>query len=81
MKRTTLILDKKNFIELKKFAASNQRTLTEIVNEFLRMGLDHFKNRKKNITKMTLPSYAMGLPKINISDRDQLEVIMEEKDQ
>ncbi len=58
MKRTTLILDAGLYAELKKRAAAEGRTLTEIVERTLRRGLaDHEKGRR---ARVPLPSYDLG---------------------
>ena len=58
MKRTTLILDRGIYAELKKRAAAEGRTLTEVVERALRLGLAaHAPGRR---ARVALPSYDLG---------------------
>ena len=56
MKRTTLLLDAALYAELKRLAAAEQRTLTEIVERALRAGLRLTRRR----TSHAIPSYDLG---------------------
>jgi hypothetical protein len=58
MRRTTLVLDAGLYAELKKRAAHEGRTLTEVVERALRLGLAaHAPVRR---ARMALPSYDLG---------------------
>lgn len=58
MKRTTLILDAALYAELKRRAAAEGRTLTEVTERTLRLGLAaHAAPRR---TRVSLPSYDLG---------------------
>jgi hypothetical protein len=58
MKRTTLLLDATLYAELKRRAAGEGRTLTEVVEHALRLGLDaHAPARRPRVH---LPSYDLG---------------------
>lgn len=57
MKRTTLILDTALLAELRRRAASEGRTLTEVVERTLRFGLSAPATRR---ARHTLPSYDLG---------------------
>ena len=57
MKRTTLLLDTALYAELKRRAANEQRTLTEIVERTLRAGLRTPRGRP---SRHTIPSYDLG---------------------
>ena len=58
MKRTTLLLDSALYTELKRRAADEGRTLTEVVARALRLGLDaHAPARRPRVH---LPSYDLG---------------------
>ncbi len=57
MKRTTLLLDAALYAELKRRAAAEGRTLTEVVEHALRRGLQTPPARR---TRRTLPSYDLG---------------------
>ena len=57
MKRTTLLLDPALYAELKRRAAAEGRTLTEVVERTLRLGLEAVPTRRARIA---LPSYDLG---------------------
>jgi hypothetical protein len=57
MKRTTLILDPVLYAELRRRAANEHRTLTEVVERTLRLGLAAPPARRRRVT---LPSYDLG---------------------
>ena len=58
MKRTTLILDPSLYADLKRRAAREGRTLTDVVEHALRLGLGAALPGRR--TRVTLPSYDMG---------------------
>ena len=58
MKRTTLILDNALYAELKRRAASEGRTLTDVVERVLRLGLSARAPARR--TRVVLPSYDLG---------------------
>ena len=58
MKRTTLVLDDGLMAELKKRAAAEGRTLTEVVERTLRLGLDAAHAGRRG--RIQLPSYDLG---------------------
>jgi plasmid stability protein len=57
MKRTTLILDPGLYAALRRRAAAEGRTLTDVVERTLRAGLSRPTGRRARIT---LPSYDLG---------------------
>ena len=57
MKRTTLLLDAALYAELKRRAAAERRTLTEVVEHALRAGLRAPRGRGP---RRVLPSYDLG---------------------
>jgi hypothetical protein len=57
MKRTTLILDPALYAELRRRAAAEQRTLTEVVERALRAGLRAPRGRGG---RRAIPSYDLG---------------------
>ena len=57
MKRTTLLLDAALYAELKRRAADEQRTLTEIVERALRAGL---RGARRRDARHAIPSYDLG---------------------
>jgi hypothetical protein len=58
MKRTTLILDPGIYSELKRRAARQGRTLTEVVEHALRLGLAAEESGRRG--RVRLPSYDLG---------------------
>jgi hypothetical protein len=58
MRRTTLVLDAGLYAELKKRAAHEGRTLTEVVERALRLGLAAHAPARR--ARLTLPSYDLG---------------------
>jgi len=58
MKRTTLILNSVLYTELKRRAAAEGRTFTEVTESVLRLGLEaHVPARR---SRVQLPSYDLG---------------------
>ncbi|MFI5372048.1 MAG: hypothetical protein ACHQ52_10860 [Candidatus Eisenbacteria bacterium] len=57
MKRTTLLLEQDLYAELRRRAAAEGRTLTEVVERTLRLGLSTPAPRRP---RHTLPSYDLG---------------------
>jgi hypothetical protein len=58
MKRTTLVLDPALYAELKKRAAAEGRTLTDVVERVLRLGLATRPTPRRG--RVALPSYDLG---------------------
>ena len=77
MKRTTLILDERAFRELKKLSAAEGRTLSDLVNQVIQMGLATYKKPPQK-SRTTLPKFSMGAPMVDLADRDQLYARMDE---
>ncbi len=76
MKRTTLVLDERQFAELKKLAASERRTLSALTEELLRLGLA--ARRRRSPRRLSrLPTWNMGKPKVDLADRNALYDAME----
>lgn len=69
MKRTTLILDPALYAELRRRAADEGRTLTEVVERALRAGLQSPAARRP---RPVLPSYDLGPFLADPSDRAAL---------
>ena len=67
MKRTTLLLDTALYAELKRRAAAEQRTLTEIVERTLRAGL---RGARRRDVRHAIPSYDLGPYLENPARRD-----------
>jgi len=75
--RTTLVLEKQRLTELKRLSISQQRTLTSVVDEFLREGLARHRRQVSKPKAISLPSYDMGQPRVNLADRERLFDLME----
>lgn len=69
--RTTLVIDDALFRELKRRAAEENRTLSEVTQEALRRGLAR-PQRPRPTGRVRLPSFSMGRPRVDLADRDQL---------
>jgi hypothetical protein len=71
MKRTTLILEASLYAELKRRAAAEGRTLTEVVERTLRSGLAASTLPRRG--RLSLPSYDLGPYLSNPADRTRLQ--------
>jgi len=69
MKRTTLILDPGLYAELRRRAAAEGRTLTEVVERALRLGLQAAAAPGR--AHLTLPSYDLGPYLMDPADRGE----------
>jgi len=67
MKRTTLILDNALWSELRRRAGSEGRTLTELVERTLRLGLEQVAPSRRS--RLPLPSFDLGPFLVDVSDR------------
>ena len=74
--RTTIVMDDLLFRELKKRAAEENRTLSDVTQEALRRGLLRRPAAPRS-TRVRLPSFAMGKPAVDLADRDQLLDILD----
>jgi hypothetical protein len=70
MKRTTMVLDPTLFAQLKRRAADEGRTLTEVVERLLRLGLQAASAGRR--TRVQLPSYDLGPFLVDPADRATL---------
>jgi hypothetical protein len=70
MKRTTLILDPGLYVELKRRAASEGRTFTDVLEQTLRLGLQAQAALRRGREK--LPSYDLGPFLVDPADRAAL---------
>lgn len=75
--RTTLVIDDALFRKLKRLAAQERRTLSEITQEALRLGLSVRERAVRRPRTVRLPSFSMGKPAVDLADRDALYEIME----
>jgi predicted transcriptional regulator len=73
--RTTLIIDDELFRRLKRLAAQENRTLSEITQEVLRRGLQHSGKLRRQPVK--LPAFRMGRALVDVADRDQLYEVLD----
>lgn len=73
--RTTLIIPDQIFRELKRRAAQRRETLSTLVEETLRRGLDD--SRASEGTLPQLPVHHLGVPSVDVADRDALWRAME----
>ena len=74
MKRTTLILDPGIYADLKKRAAAEGRTLTEVVERALRLGIQAASTGRRGRAK--LPSYDLGPYLVNPAERSTLGAVL-----
>ena len=75
MKRTTLLLDASLYAELKRRAACEGRTLTDVVERALRLGLHAPGSARRS--RIELPSYDLGPFLVEPSDRGTFGEIAE----
>ena len=68
MKRTTLILDPALHAELKRRAAAERRTFTDVLERTLRLGLDASRTVRR--ARVVLPSYDLGPYLVDPGSRD-----------
>ena len=61
---------------IQKIAAQEKRTLSDLVDEMLRTGISRYESSKSRKRSVSLPTFAMGEPVINIADHDRLEEAM-----
>ncbi len=72
--KTTLVVPDHLFGELKKQAVREGRTLSALVEEFIRKGLSQPRRRHR---LRPLPSFDTGRARVDVSDRNALERAME----
>jgi hypothetical protein len=77
MKRTTLILDDSLYLELKRRAAVEGRTLTEVVEHWLRLGWQAAVTARR--ARVSLPSYDLGPYLVDPAERRGLGVARERR--
>ena len=74
--RTTLVIDEELFRDLKRRAVAENRTLSDVTQEALRRGLAP-RRRPRRPRRVTVPSFSMGAPRVDLADRDQLFDILD----
>ena len=72
--RTTLVIPDHLMRELKRRAAQRGQTLSAVVAEVVRRGLDE---REGVVDLAPLPTHRMGSAKVDVADRDALYRAME----
>jgi hypothetical protein len=75
MKRTTLVLEEGILNGIREEAHLEGKDMSELANELLLQGL--IARRAKVKAPAELPAFSMGLPRVNLADRDALEQLME----
>lgn len=73
--KTTLIIPDHLVRELKRIAAKRRATLSSVVEEALRRGLETPREMSPNLPP--LPVHRMGAPNVDVADRDALYRAME----
>ena len=73
MKRTTLLLDTALYAALKRRAATEGRTLTDVVERALRLGLATPATARRG--RVALPSYDLGPFLVRPGDADALAAV------
>ena len=69
--RTTLVIDDALFRELKRRAAEQNRTLSDVTQDALRRELAAATSqRRRKLSR--LPTFAMGSPRVDLADRARL---------
>ena len=74
--KTTLNISDKVMRELKQEAARTGKTMSELVEAALRSAL---AKPKKTVHNVTLPAFRGGNPRVDISNRELLYEVMEER--
>ena len=77
MKRTTLVLDAALYAALKRRAATEGRTLTDVVERALRLGLSAPAPRR---ARVALPSYDLGPFLVHPGEADAARTAPREED-
>ena len=75
MKRTTLILEDGCMEAVRDLARKEGRQLSQVVNELLLEGIRG--KRQRGRTRVKLPAFSMGRPRVNLGDRHALEALMD----
>jgi hypothetical protein len=75
--RTTLIIDDTLFRALKKRAAEERRTLTDVTQEVIRLGLERRAGVPRRRRRVRLASFAMGRPRVDLADREGLYELLD----
>lgn len=74
--RTTLVIDDALFRELKRRAAEQNRTLSDVTQDALRRGLAPGSSPRRR-KPGRLVAFAMGRPRVDLADRNQLYDVLD----
>jgi hypothetical protein len=74
--RTTLVIDDALLRELKRRAAEQNRTLSDVTQDTLRRGLA-VATAPRRRKPSRLPAFAMGPPRVDLADRNQLYDVLD----
>ncbi|MBL8028428.1 MAG: hypothetical protein JNL74_18530 [Fibrobacteres bacterium] len=78
MTRTTILLHESVLKKAKQRVHETHKTLGETITELLSIGLETTeKANPKRKTHFVLPEFKMGIPKINLTDKDALFKVLE----
>lgn len=75
--KTTLLIPDQLFRELKRRAAERRTTLSALVEETLRRGLEEETDTQLPGVLEPLPVHHLGAPLVDLADRDALWRVME----
>ncbi len=75
MKRTTLILEDSCMDGVRELARRQGRQISQVVNELITDGL--LRHQPRAAPAFELPRFEMGRARVDLSDRDALESVME----
>ena len=75
MKRTTLILEDGCMEAVRELARKEGRQLSQVVNDLLLEGIRG--KRQRGRTRVKLPAFSMGRPRVNLGNRHALEALMD----
>jgi len=75
MKRTTLILEDGCMEAVRDLARKEGRQLSQVVNDLLLEGIRG--KRQRGRTRVKLPAFSMGRPRVNLGNRHALEALMD----
>lgn len=79
MERTTLMFDPAILRQLRRRAAEQDRTLSEVTAEVLRLGLSLVEPGKRRKRRVKLPMFSLGKPRVDLSNREHLIDILDER--
>lgn len=77
MKRTTLVLEEAILDGIRETAHRRGTDMSTVVNEWLSVGLQR-ERVPRPVPPHDLPAFRMGVPRVDLADRDQLEPLMED---